>query len=122
MHKKLILPVSIVYTITLTAFSLIKINTPGNLPSNSDKLFHTFAYVIFTTLWFLTFYYIFKLNKIKALIISALFSTVFGTIIEFLQGGLTTNREADLFDVIANTIGTLIAIVVITAAVRGVKK
>lgn len=123
MLKKLILPISVVYTITLAVLSLIKVNkVTSELPTNSDKIFHALAYAIFTALWFLSFYYKIKLKKIKALVFSFLFSSVFGIIIELLQGSLTNNREADLFDVIANTTGTLIAMIIITIILRGVKK
>lgn len=123
MLKKLILPTSVVYTITLAVLSLIKVNkVTSELPTNSDKIFHALAYAIFTALWFLSFYYKIKLKKIKALVFSFLFSSVFGIIIELLQGSLTKNREADLFDVIANTTGTLIAMIIITIILRGVKK
>ena len=121
MLKKILLPASVTYTLALATLSLVKVNTGTDLPSNSDKLFHALAYIIFTALWFFTCYYKLKFNKVRALIISALFSTVFGIIIELLQGSLTASREADLYDVIANTAGTVIAIVVITIAVRGVK-
>jgi VanZ family protein len=121
--KKLILPTSVVYTITLAVLSLIKVNkVTSELPTNSDKIFHALAYAIFTALWFLSFYYKIELKKIKALVFSFLFSSVFGIIIELLQGSLTKNREADLFDVIANTTGTLIAMIIITIILRGVKK
>lgn len=123
MLKKLILPTSVVYTITLAVLSLIKVNkVTSELPTNSDKIFHALAYAIFTALWFLSFYYKIELKKIKALVFSFLFSSVFGIIIELLQGSLTKNREADLFDVIANTTGTLIAMIIITIILRGVKK
>lgn len=123
MLKKLILPISVAYTITLAVLSLIKVNkVTSELPTNSDKIFHALAYAIFTALWFLSFYYKIELKKIKALVFSFLFSSVFGIIIELLQGSLTKNREADLFDVIANTTGTLIAMIIITIILRGVKK
>ncbi|WP_452597934.1 VanZ family protein [Pontimicrobium sp. MEBiC01747] len=123
MLKKLILPVSIAYTITLAVLSLIKVNkVTSELPTNSDKIFHALAYAIFTALWFLSFYYKIKLKKTKALVFSFSFSSVFGIIIELLQGSITKNREADLFDVIANTTGTLIAMIIITIVLRGVKK
>ncbi len=111
------------YTITLATLSLVKLNkVTEDFPDNSDKLFHTIAYTLFTGLWFLTCYYKFKFSKVRALILSALFSTVFGIIIELLQGELTASREADLYDVIANTTGTVAAIVIIAIVVRGVKK
>lgn len=123
MLKKHVLPVSIIYTIILTALSLAKVNeVTEDLPDNSDKLFHALAYAIFTMLWFFTCFYKLKFNKVRALTISALFSVLFGIIIELLQGGLTVNRQADFYDVIANTTGTLIAIVGITMVIRGVKK
>ena len=38
---------------------------------------------------------------------------VFGIIIEVLQGVLTKNRQADVYDVIANSAGALFALIII---------
>ncbi len=106
----------------LVALSLLKVSdVTQEFPSNSDKLFHAMAYAIFTISWFFAFHCNVKLKKIKAVTYAALLSVTFGMLMEILQGIMTRNREADLNDVIANAIGTIIAVIVITTLKRGVK-
>lgn len=42
-----------------------------------------------------------------------LFSITFGILIEFLQAVLTKTRMADVFDVLANTFGAIVAVLVL---------
>ncbi|WAC03716.1 VanZ family protein [Lacinutrix neustonica] len=114
MLRKTIFLVSILYTVLLTAVSLVKINlNQGYIPSFGDKIFHTLAYVVFTLLWLGTFHFKLKMPFNKVLLTAALFSFCFGVIIELLQGWLTISRQGDVKDVIANTIGILFAVVLI---------
>lgn len=123
MLKRQALLLSVIYSIALAALSLFKVSgVTQEFPSNSDKFFHAIAYTIFTIIWFFAFHFNVKFKKIKAMAFAASLSVAFGILIEFLQGALTKNREADLNDVIANTIGTIIALIVITTLKRGVKK
>jgi VanZ family protein len=81
-----------------------------------DKVVHAFFHFVFVTLWFLFFNK--KLNSVNSfqpLAISFVFSLVFGIIIEILQY-YTTTRSADIFDVLANTIGALLATLFIILA------
>ncbi len=80
--------------------------------SNADKLFHSITYLILALLWYGSFIVKFKMPNVKALIYSALFSTIFGIIIEVLQGMVTVTRKPDLEDVIANSTGVLLAVLV----------
>ncbi|MCH4554013.1 VanZ family protein [Aestuariibaculum lutulentum] len=81
--------------------------------SNADKVFHSLTYLILALLWYSTFLFKFKMPSVKALIYSALFSTIFGIIIEVLQGMVTVTRKPDFEDVIANSVGVLLAVVVV---------
>ncbi len=110
MLKKGLVVVSSFYSLALAILSLININ--GKLPpiKNSDKLYHAIAYFIFTGLWYFTFYFTFEFKKNKALAFAFIASASFGIIIEILQGILTENRESDVYDVIANTVGTILAL------------
>jgi VanZ family protein len=84
-----------------------------NIP-NLDKCVHTFFHLVFTLVWFMFFNKQIQINTIfKPLLYSVVFSFVFGITIEILQSLITTTRSADVFDVIANTIGSLAAILVI---------
>ena len=114
MLKKLVLIAAIVYTIILTFVSLIK---PEDIPdievSYGDKIFHFLAYCILTFLWFGAFKFHFNLIKRKPLVYAAIVSVVFGIIIEVLQETLTESRTLDVYDVLANTFGVIIAVLVL---------
>lgn len=99
----------------ITFFCLAKFNNVplGNV-TNLDKVVHAFFYFVLTTLSFL-----FLKNSNSSvstsryLIFSFLFSVVFGIGIEIIQGYFTENRHADVFDVIANTSGAALSILLI---------
>lgn len=78
--------------------------------SNADKIFHSITYLVLALLWYGTLLLKFKLPNVKALIYSAIFSIIFGIIIEVLQGMVTVTRKPDFEDVIANSIGVFIAV------------
>ena len=112
-HKNKIVLISIIYTALLTYLSLDTVKSSIKLPSQSDKLFHALAYLIFTVVWFFAFYPNLKFNYKKALVTASLVSLSFGIIIEFLQHFLTFNRQGDILDVLANALGTLFAVLII---------
>ena len=107
------------YTIALAVVCLIKIN---NLPeigvSFADKIFHLLAYSVLAFLWFSSLFYTLNLEKNKALLYAALFSVIFGIIIEILQGVLTKFRSADFYDVMANTLGVFLTAMIIFITVK----
>ena len=74
---------------------------------NSDKLAHIVAYL------FLSFIWLFATRKrftnVKQRVLLVVYITVFGIILEVLQEVLTTHRKADLNDVLANTVGIILA-------------
>ena len=49
-------------------------------------------------------------------------SIIYGTIIEVLQGELTTTRDASIADIIANTIGALIVSIILTIRSKTIVK
>lgn len=126
MLKKNALGVSIAYTVLLIAVSLAKLDLESVeeiVPSYSDKIFHFLAYALFTWLWFNSFYFKFNFSKIKSVFRSILVSVTFGIIIEVLQLILTTSRSFDIFDIIANSLGVLFAVILIQTKInRDVKK
>lgn len=114
MLKKLLLLVSILYTLVLAGVCLIKIKKlPEIGVSFGDKIFHFLAYMVLSFLWFNTFFNTFKLEKKKALTYAALFSIVFGIIIEVLQGTITVSRSSDVYDVMANTMGVFLTVIIV---------
>nr|WP_315149544.1 VanZ family protein [uncultured Flavobacterium sp.] len=115
--KSLLVPKYILFLIALfwagiiTYFCLVTSNDLPivNIP-NIDKCIHTFFHFVFTFVWFLFFrrQLKFKYNLIP-LLLSLLFSFVFGMIIEILQEFYTTTRHADVTDVLANLAGAVLA-------------
>lgn len=86
------------------------IETPPDLGiSFADKIFHSLVYLILAFLWFYTLIYHFNIENGKAILIASLISIIFGIIIELLQEVVTETRQADLFDVVANSLGVLVA-------------
>ena len=75
----------------------------------NDKLNHTIAYFFLTWSWLYTFK---KKKKIPLKEIHVvIFCIFFGILMEFLQWTLTSYRTASFLDVLANSIGVLIAYV-----------
>jgi len=104
-----------VYTAVVTTLSLIKLGKISVGDFNpTDKMMHTSAYLVLGFVWF--FYYVMKkshdnsyktdLLKITALIVA------FGMLIEVLQGTITSYRTPDWFDILANSFGVFIALLI----------
>jgi len=88
--------------ISLKGISLISIKI-----SNFDKIVHAISYFILALSWFFATRSDFKKKNFKVILILLLIS--FGIIIEALQDGLTTYRQADFYDILANSLGVLVA-------------
>ena len=74
-----------------------------------DKVVHIGAYATLTMSWLL--YFGNKNNLRKYAFLTALFVLIYGIIIEVIQGTITANRQADLYDILANLVGILIAMI-----------
>lgn len=78
-------------------------------------MLHATAYVLLVLVW--KMYFIFKSKKVsgyrKNLVKICIFSLGFGMLIEVLQGTLTSYRQPDWFDILANATGILIAAVLL---------
>ncbi|MFD0989309.1 VanZ family protein [Mariniflexile jejuense] len=115
MLKKILFLLSILYTIALAIVCLIKINKLPDIGiSNADKIYHCLSYIILSLLWYNTLLHTFKLKSQQALRYASGFSIIFGIVIEVLQGALTTSRAADVNDVVANSVGVLFTILVVS--------
>lgn len=110
MLKKGLFLAALSYTIFLTVVSLIQLkNLPEVNISFGDKIFHFGAYAVLSVLWFYSFLVTFRFKFVKALVTAAIFSIAFGIIIEVLQESLTAYRALDIYDALANTLGVLLA-------------
>jgi len=109
---RIFLLTAVVYTLIITTLSLVplgKISVGAFNPT--DKMLHGVAYFILTLLWL--FYYLMKKSEIPdykwGFFNISVLVIVFGMLIEVLQGALTSYRQPDWADILANSIGVLIA-------------
>jgi VanZ family protein len=109
--KKIYLSTAVLWSAIIAFLCLVQFeNVPFKSVSNVDKLVHIFFHFVFTVLWFLYFHLQFPLKKYsKLLLISVLFSFLFGIVIEVLQEFCTASRHADFYDVFANLFGAQLA-------------
>jgi VanZ family protein len=109
LERKLYLYLAITLTIVITVGSLISLNKVVKLPAFNffDKVIHVSAYFLLSISWFLAFNT--RDKYFKNSIYIAILSFIYGIIIEALQGVITTYRQADVFDMIANLTGIVIA-------------
>ena len=76
-----------------------------------DKSIHFILHFVFTLLWYL---YVKSTMKIKwNIAFVVLLDVVFGSLIEVGQAFFTITRKADVLDVLANSFGTVAAVIVI---------
>ncbi len=94
---------AIFITIGIAVLSLIKINAPVMSVSYSDKVFHTLAYFVLGFLWLLALR---KKGTKFAVIISVI---AFGILLEILQSLLTDYRTFEYLDMLANSLGVVLA-------------
>ena len=102
--------IAILISIFITISSLISLKGISSISikiSHFDKIVHAMSYFILSISWFFATQYNFNKKNFKLKLILLLIS--FGIIIEALQGGLTTYRNADFYDIIANSLGILVA-------------
>ncbi len=98
----------------LSLFSLSELPKVEVQLSFGDKIVHAVFYAFLTI-----FCYLFmlvewqKYKKRRTLLVSSVLSFIYGMIIEGLQYVLPYKRSADWFDVLANSLGVFLAILVI---------
>lgn len=114
MRKQVSLLLAFAWTLLILFLCLIKAKSIPVVPiENLDKVVHAFLHFVFTMLWFFFFKKQFAATSFhKILLFSFGLSIVFGITIELLQEFCTTTRSADVFDVLANTTGATLAVIV----------
>lgn len=101
--------IAVIITITILVLSLIPVSDVlMSGVKNSDKFYHIFFYTLLSLSW-LFYYKPFKKIKVKAAISVGLL--IYGIIIEVLQSTLTTYRTGDFYDVVADAVGIVIALI-----------
>jgi VanZ family protein len=121
--KNIFFWIALCWTLVVAYFCLVPSSEiPSVTIPNLDKLVHSFFHFVFTILWFLFFKkQVKKRNQTKLLVGAVFFSFFFGVGIEVLQSRLTTTRNGDLFDVLANFSGAILAFVFVFIA-KQIKK
>lgn len=112
MLKNAIFSLAIGWTILIAVLCLVKFtDLPSFGVSGADKYVHFAFHFVFTMLW--GFYLWAKLNEITISKIGrvVILSFCYGILIEISQEIYTKTRHADIFDVLANSTGALVALV-----------
>ncbi len=101
--------ISSIITCLVTYLSLTSLTDLNVEITISDKFLHSLAYLILTYSW------LFAIKKshlnLKTKILIGFVVFLFGIILEILQSSLTIYRHGDYLDIIANTLGIVLAIV-----------
>lgn len=109
--KQLLFAAALAYTGLITYLSLINLaDTSVGKLGVGDKLMHLGAYFGLAIIWLL--FFLFKAENerfAKNIVLICAGCIVFGTFIEVLQHMLTEYRQLDLLDVLANSIGAIVA-------------
>lgn len=102
---------AIIWTVLITFLSL-KSESPVSVSikiPHVDKIVHFVFYFVFVFLWS-------KATETKQqlnLFTIVLIAIIYGIIIEALQGLVTETRNADILDIVANSIGALLAMLLL---------
>ncbi|WP_324719997.1 VanZ family protein [Salinimicrobium sp. HB62] len=102
---------AILYTGLILYLSLINLaDTPVKDLGMSDKMMHGGAYFGLGLLWMLFATFTFEDKGLfKRIVVISVISIAFGIFIEVLQDTLTSYRQLDFYDILANTIGVFVA-------------
>jgi len=109
--KHLLFFAALAYTGLITYLSLINLaNTPVSQLGVGDKAMHAGAYFGLAFLWLIFSVFNYEDEKfLKRIVVICIACIIFGTFIEVLQQELTEYRQLDLLDVLANSIGAIVA-------------
>ena len=114
MLKRIAFLAALGYSIALAAVSLMTLKDLPDIEINfADKIFHFLAYSLFTVLWYFTFFHTFTFKKRRSIVYAVVLAILFGIVIEVLQDTMTASRALDVYDALANTLGALVAAMII---------
>ena len=103
--------IAIVVTISIAYLSLMKTGPTIEIGlPQTDKIEHAFAYCVLALSWFI--FASKKQKKTKKLIFIVFGCIFYGIILEVLQATITLHRTAEFFDMLANTVGVLIGLLI----------
>lgn len=103
--------IALFLTVLITVGSLISTKNGIDVKVHYfDKIIHMSAYFLLALSWLLGS--VKKTEKLKYAITVAFSVVFYGIIIEVLQSAITSGRQADIYDVVANLIGVFGALLV----------
>lgn len=116
MRKYIFSTLAIAWTMLITFLSLVSLEDGPKLPfSFADKIIHGIIYFMFAIIWYLALVKG-KTNSFlskNALLISVLFAIIYGICVEIMQDTLVSNRQGDWEDALANSLGAIVAALLI---------
>lgn len=91
----------------------LSFKSPSKLPNitipNADKVVHFMFYFVFVVLWCRYLFFLKKTKMIHFILLVAV-AVIVGILIEIGQGYFTINRQADIYDAIANSLGSIVGV------------
>ena len=101
---------AVLTTISIGVLSLVKMPSDGIPLASSDKFLHAIAYFFLMLGWLYSFsrkedFY----KKVKYIILGCL---IYGIVLEALQGAFTSYRTGSYLDILANSLGIVLAVLV----------
>jgi VanZ family protein len=105
---------SIIVALIIMYLSLASSDTFKKVPvfdiTNLDKIVHFLMY--FGLMSVLIFDSRKTLKKTESLLLLALIPLCYGILMEFLQSALTTSRTSSFYDVVSNSVGILVSLLI----------
>ena len=115
-HNALILAILATLLIGILSLSAVpKLNLELGIKSG-DKYLHFIAYFGLSTIWYFALR-----NRVQKKVFNffvPLGLIFYGIILELLQSGITTYRTGDIYDVLANTAGIIVGLVLFNRIIK----
>ena len=116
-HKKGYFYLAALWTLFIAYLCLTDFDTlPTIKIGGLDKSVHFILHFFFTLLWYLYLKSVFKTKWIISFVV--LLDVAYGSLIEVGQTLFTITRKGDVLDILANSVGTAAAVIVIYLVTR----
>ena len=79
---------------------------------NTDKLIHFMMYLIFTVIFFYEYRKTHPIKQLRFYLVVMTLPIIYGGLMELFQSIFTTNRSADVFDFLANSVGVFVGVTI----------
>lgn len=108
---------AIAWTLLITILCLVSTDSLGEVNNfelpYKDKYGHFVFYFIFTLLWFAYLKYRGRSSNKRMILYAVLAAFIYGSLMELSQNFFTEGREADIWDVVFNMLGSFAAVLLI---------